>query len=67
MPSLPPRGTDFLEKYPAYQMAAFIQDFWHSRGHTNVVVERYELDIPGVYGVRSNLVGGLPPTQTGDV
>ncbi|MDE2096291.1 MAG: hypothetical protein KGL39_03530 [Patescibacteria group bacterium] len=41
-------------------------EYWHSRGHTNVHVSI----VPGnyrqfsLYGIRSNLVNGLPPSRT---
>lgn len=37
-----------------------ILDYWAARGYLNVRVEKYEV-WDGVWGLRSNLVGGLPP------
>jgi hypothetical protein len=53
---------DHYTKYGAAQLALTIQNFWHSRGHRGVVVERFEL-WDGVWGVRSTLVNGLPAQE----
>lgn len=46
----------------AETIARIIRDFWHSRGYPRVRVERYELpESRRSWGVRSNLVNGLPP------
>ena len=37
-----------------------ILDYWATRGYLNVRVEKYEV-WDGVWGLRSNLVNGLPP------
>lgn len=43
-------------------LAKTIETYWRERGHGNVRAERYELDgFPNHWGVRSNLVNGLPP------
>ena len=54
-------STDYLLSYGAGVLAATVQAYWHKQGATHVRAERYETDIPGVFGVRSNLVCGLPP------
>lgn len=41
-----------------------ILDYWAARGYLNVRVERYQV-WEGVWGLRSNLVGGLPPEGRG--
>lgn len=54
--------SDFLDRAGAQAIAASINDYWRARGHLTVRAEPYELpDFRRVYGVRSNLVGGLPP------
>lgn len=42
-----------------------IRAFWHGRGFLSVQVDAYPLGpaLPGKYGVRSNLVNGLPPSH----
>jgi hypothetical protein len=62
-PILPP-DKDAFTKYAAGVLAAHIQKFWHDRGGAGHLVraERYEIpEAPGLWGVRSNLVNGLPP------
>jgi hypothetical protein len=51
-----PPKTDFFSKYGAGLLADHINAFWKGR----VKAERYELDAGLGWGVRSNLVGGLP-------
>lgn len=55
-----PPKTDFFSKYGAGLLADHINAFWKGR---NVKAERYELDAGLGWGVRSNLVGGLPRKQ----
>lgn len=44
----------------AERLKATILDYWAARGYLNVRVEKYEV-WDGAWGLRSNLVGGLPP------
>lgn len=55
-----PPKTDFLEKHGAGLLVEHILAYWQKRGFLAVRVERYQLE-SGAWGVRSNLVGGLPP------
>ena len=57
----------------AFRLAAKVEDYWHRRGHRNVKAEPYSIGhfkfLPASgqaralerFGVRSNLVNGLPP------
>jgi hypothetical protein len=58
-----PDKMDALSKHGAGLIAACIMDFWARRGLGNVKAERFEV-WEGTWGVRSNLVGGLPPART---
>lgn len=52
-----PPKTDFFSKYGAGLLADHINAFWKGKAKA----ERYELDAGLGWGVRSNLVDGLPP------
>lgn len=55
--------TDFLTRNGADALVKHLTDYWTSRGYRSIRVERYELPgtVGGSYGVRSNMVGGIPP------
>lgn len=56
--------SDLLTRDGARAIAAVINAYWSERGHSTVRAEHYEL--PGFgksYGVRSNLINGLPPKE----
>lgn len=54
-------GFDTLTRSGADYLVTMIQNYWHDRGFSHVRAERYELpEMPEIYGVRSNLVGGMP-------
>lgn len=56
-------GLDTLTRSGAEFLCALIETYWHQRGFKQVRCEAYQIDpdeMPKVYGVRSNLVGGLP-------
>ncbi len=57
---------DNYTKHGAGVLAALVEKYWHGRGHRHVKAERYELgaNVPGMWGVRSNLVAGLPPARS---
>lgn len=55
-------GVDPSSRFGAWTLAEFITDVWRRRGFGNVEVERYEVS-PGYWGLRSNLVRGLPPAR----
>lgn len=57
--------ADLLSPSGASAIAAAVEAYWHSRGHVQVRAERYEIPSGGGWGVRSNLVGGLPPAPVG--
>lgn len=53
---------DTYTSFGAGLLAKTIETYWHDRGARHVKVERYELEhFPGMWGVRSNLVAGMPP------
>ena len=51
---------DLLSKRGSRLLADSITEFWRSRGHL-VFAEGYALTGTTAWGVRSNLVNGLPP------
>lgn len=56
------KDKDHFTSYGAGVLARRIQAHWHKLGFRHVLVERYELQsMPGVFGVRSNLINGKPP------
>lgn len=58
--------TDPLTRAGAGVLARTVNAYWHRRGYPQVQAEPYELGEPfeGNWGVRSNLVAGLPPHPT---
>jgi hypothetical protein len=57
--------THFPDNYTARgadKLKATILRYWLDRGFVNVRAERYEVS-EGIWGIRSNLVNGLPPRQ----
>ena len=54
-----PPQTDFYTKHGAGLLADFLTEYWHARGYRLVRFDRFQL-YPGAWGVRSNLVNGLP-------
>lgn len=54
---------DLLSKRGAMLLADAIVNYWKGRGHL-VFAEGYSI-APGAWGVRSNLVMGLPPKHLG--
>lgn len=48
----------------AERLKATIANYWLAQGYTNVRVERYQV-WEGVWGIRSNLVNGMPPEGRG--
>lgn len=59
-----PDKFDALSKNGASLLAAAIMDFWVRKGFGNVRAERFQVWEGGKdWGVRSNLVGGLPPAR----
>lgn len=56
---------DTMTRYGAFMLAQTIETYWRRRDFAGIQVERYET-APGsdTWAIRSNLVGGLPPTQT---
>lgn len=50
---------DFLTRFGSGVLADHINTFWAARG-AMIFAERYELPAGGGWGVRSNLVNGLP-------
>lgn len=56
--------ADYYTSYGAGVLAKQIETYWHKLGHGGVRVERYALPgLDGTFGVRSNLVNGLPPIE----
>lgn len=62
-----PEGEDVTNKAGAERLAATIERAWLAAGHGDVHCQVEPLDTDGkavFYGVRSNLVRGLPPSAT---
>ena len=57
--------ADLLSPLGASAIAAAVNAYWHERGARHVLAYRYEIPSGGGWGVRSNLVGGLPPVAAG--
>jgi hypothetical protein len=55
--------SNFFTRSGADAIVRVITDYWTSRGYLGIRVEKYELPgiTAGTYGVRSNMVGGIPP------
>ena len=51
---------DLLSKRGARLLAEFIVNYWLDRGHL-VFAEGFAIPETNAFGVRSNLVNGLPP------
>lgn len=57
-----PAFSDAYTKNGAGVLAGRIEAYWHALGYPNVEVKRYALrGFDGLWGVKSNLVAGLPP------
>lgn len=56
MPHIP----DTYSARGADRLKATIVNYWLAQGYTSVRVERYQV-WEGTWGIRSNLVNGLPP------
>jgi hypothetical protein len=61
-----PQIADNYTAKGAERLKNTILDYWASQGYTNVRVEKYEV-WDGVWGLRSNLVNGLPPAPSARV
>lgn len=59
-----PAHTDFLSRHGAALLAQHIVAFWKQRGYV-VRTERYPIPNSDAWGVRSNLVNGLPWATSG--
>lgn len=61
-----PASLDVTSRHGAGVLCDMIERYWHGLGHKSVVAERYEV-FPGAFvnawGVRTNLVAGLPPRK----
>jgi hypothetical protein len=59
------KTDDSYSAFGAGVLARKIESYWHERDARHVRAERYELPgFEGMWGVRSNLVAGLPPMET---
>lgn len=58
-----PDKMDGLSKFGSGILADAIMDFWARKGHPQVVAERFPVPDTASWGVRSNLVQGLPPAR----
>lgn len=56
---------DLLSRTGAGLLADVINAYWLARGYKTVKAERYEMAGCKAWGVRSNLVAGLPPLPVG--
>lgn len=54
-------STDHFTKHGAAALAMIITDYWVSRGFMTVHAERFAINAKD-WGVRSNLIAGLPPS-----
>lgn len=58
------KTDDSYSAFGAGKLAKTIESYWHERGFPTVRAERYALPgYEGMWGVRSNLVAGLPPIE----
>lgn len=55
-----PPKTDFYSRSGALMLAEHITAYWRAKGFKSVLAEAYAMRGYGVWGVRSNLVGGMP-------
>ena len=62
MPKPIPYVPDNYTAKGAEKLRATIAKYWLDRGYPSVRVEKYEL-WAGTWGIRSNLVAGLPPRR----
>ncbi len=60
-----PDKFDALSYYGAKMIANHITNYWAARGFHNVVAMRFSISDTASYGVKSNLVNGLPPGAHG--
>lgn len=60
-----PPKTDFFTKHGAEMLRQHITAYWQARGFLGVRVERFQLPGRIDWGVRSNLVDGIPPSMRG--
>ena len=58
-----PDHFDALSKFGAGLIADAVMDYWVRRGVGNVFAERFAIPGTASWGVRSNLVQGLPPAR----
>ena len=58
-------GPDYFTHYGSGTLAFMIRDYWAGRGH-DVRAERFEI-ASGVFGIRSDMVNGLPRPLSGRV
>jgi hypothetical protein len=58
-----PEKYDGLSKFGATLLAECVMDYWVRRGVGNVFAERFAIPGTASWGVRSNLVAGLPPAR----
>ena len=58
-----PPKTDFFTKHGAEMLRQHITSYWQARGFLGVRVERFQMPGRIDWGVRSNLVDGIPPTR----
>lgn len=56
-----PPATDFLTRHGADLIATHLVAYWRARGFQGLRATPYEVT-PGTWGVRSNMVGGIPPS-----
>jgi hypothetical protein len=56
---------DLCTRSGADAIVRHLTDYWTTRGYSGIRVEKYELPgtTGGSWGVRSNMVGGVPPAK----
>lgn len=57
--------VDYFTRTSARKLAHQIENYWHARGHKHVRVQAVRLEgfDSLMYGIKSNLVNGLPPRR----
>lgn len=58
-----PDKMDALSRHGAGLLCDAVMDYWVRKGVGHVVAQRYQVEGTASWGVRSNLVGGLPPAR----
>jgi hypothetical protein len=62
------KSGNFLNSAGAQKLIAMITDYWRAQGYDNVVISAYPIssDSTATFGLRSDLIGGVPPGWRGE-